>query len=574
MRDLGSSRLGALLLLVAAVEGCGPRAATPAASVPLSATGTGGPRPGGHGPTPSAVAAAAEIDDLLEQQWRAAAVVPAAPASDDEYLRRVTLDLLRRIPTLAEIDAHQSLGRGTGRAELVDTLLASAEHAEAWADLYLELFVGGEFRKPGVTKRLDPRGYFVEAIRANRRFDQVATELLTFTGPIEPSGPGVFLASHLKGGGAEEAAAATARLFLGLQLQCAQCHDHPYDARYRQEDFYGLAAYFARTKSRARRATGPDGEDMATASEDMAAPPDRDRPGRVYAIVDKTRGQTTFRRPDSLEDVVAVPRFLGRELQPAAGETPRQTLARAVVQSELFAKVVVDRTWAQLFGTGLVEPWDDLGGENDARHPELLNRLAVDFRNRGFDVRRLLRTLVLSRAYGLTSRTPPSDGAEAVAPGAATFARAAVRRAAPDQIFRSLLVATGAAHTERPGGEPMDKKIARLRKEYLFVFADEERAEVDTFDGNIPQTLLLWNGEIVNRGARALPGGVLAGILAERPQPGARLERMFLATLSRSPSATERARLLPVLTASGAGIAAYEDVFFALLTSTEMLTNH
>src|SRR4029077_6273441 len=114
-------------------------------------------------------------------------------------------------------------------------------------------FVGREFRKPGLEKKLDPRAFFVSAFRENRRYDRMAREMLTFSGEIQPSGPGVFVASHVKGGGAETMASVTARLFLGVQIQCAQCHDHPYDDRYKQEDFYGLVAYFARTKTKRDR---------------------------------------------------------------------------------------------------------------------------------------------------------------------------------------------------------------------------------------------------------------------------------------------------------------------------------
>src|SRR4029077_19590621 len=99
----------------------------------------------------------------------------------------------------------------------------------------------------------DPRAFFVSAFRENRRYDRMAREMLTFSGEIQPSGPGVFVASHVKGGGAETMASVTARLFLGVQVQCAQCHDHPYDDRYKQEDFYGLVAYFARTKTKQDR---------------------------------------------------------------------------------------------------------------------------------------------------------------------------------------------------------------------------------------------------------------------------------------------------------------------------------
>ena len=157
-------------------------------------------------------------------------------------------NLVGRIPTLAEAEAFLAAPGPGKRAALVDRLLASADYAEHWADVFLDLFVGRQFRKPRLEKGLDPRAYFVAAFRDNLPYDRLATEMLTFTGELRPNGPGVFLASHLKGTGPEALASATARLFLGVQIQCAQCHDHPYDARYKQEDFYGLVAYFARTR--------------------------------------------------------------------------------------------------------------------------------------------------------------------------------------------------------------------------------------------------------------------------------------------------------------------------------------
>lgn len=504
----------------------------------------------------------ADVDRLVAATWASAGVAPAPRSDDPEFLRRVTLDVAGRIPTLDEVEAFLADPRPDKRVALVERLLNSAEHAEAWGDVYLDLFVGRQFRKRGVAKRLDPRAYFVDAFRENRPFDRMAVEMLTFTGQLTPSGPGAFLASHLKGGGPEAAAAVTARLFLGLQIQCAQCHDHPYDPRYKQDDFYGLVAYFAGTKNRQQRLPGAEKE-------------------RMYSLLDRRRQPAaTFRRPGSPEDVAVAPRFLGRTVPALPEETPRQTLARAVVASPLFAKAMVDRTWTHLFGAGIGGAGDDLGGEDDPRHPALLTRLAEDFRASGFDVRHLLRTLLLSRAYGLTSRhvtgSSPAPAARSADP-LLSFARAAVRRQTPDQIFRSLRVATGIERMERPGALPIDQKIERLLREYLFVFGDDEGAAIDTFNGNIPQALLLWNGEMVNRGARARRGGVLDRILRDSGAPDVRLERMFLATVARPPTVAERTRLLPALTATGAGrpdVAAYEDLFFALLTSTEMLTIH
>jgi hypothetical protein len=535
-------------------------------------------------PPAPALLAPADLDRLVEALWAKAGVQPAGPADDAEILRRTTLDAIGRVPTLDEAASYLADHAPDKRARLVDRLLASPEYAEHWADVMMDLFVGRQFRKPRIEKQLDPRAFFVAALAENRPYDRMAREMLTFSGEIQPSGPGVFLASHLKGGGPEVLASVTSRLFLGVQIQCAQCHDHPYDTRYKQEDFYAFAAYLARTRTKEEKvgaaptpaatpapaATATEtmantmaaGGTTAPAPADVAGPPDR-----RYLVFDRPNGKAKLKKNGMGPEIDVAPRFFGRDVAPLPGESPRETLARAVVGSDLFAKTAVDRTWAQLFGRGIVEPWDDLGGERDPKHPPLLVRLADDFRASGHDVKHLLRTLLLSRAYGLTSR----GAADAAA--TAAFARAPVRRLTPEQLFRSLLVATGASQVERAGGEDIQKRIDRALKEYLFVFGDDEMAVVDTFNGNVPQALLLWNGDITNLGARARPGGTLAGVLRASADPAARLRAVFLTAYARPPTPEESARLLPSLGA-GADRAAWEDLFFALLTSTEMLTNH
>jgi hypothetical protein len=601
------------------------RAAAPA-GLPAAATVStaASAKPAPPSPKPPALMSPADLDRMTTALWESAKVTPAATSDDPEFLRRVSIDIIGRIPTLDEAERFFKDPARDKRVRLVDQLLASPEYAEHWGDVSLDLFVGREFRKPGLEKRLDPRAYFVSAFRENRRYDRIAREMLTFSGEIVPNGPGVFVASHVKGGGAETMASVTARLFLGVQIQCAQCHDHPYDARYKQEDFYGLVAYFARTKTKqekiaaAAAATAPASESMvggdgtaamAGAQGDKAEKAEKEK---IYTVFDKPNGQAKFKKSGSDTEIVVQPRFFGRAIAPLPGEGRRDTLARAVVASDLFAKTFVDRTWAQLFGHGIVEPWYDLGGEADPRHPALLARLSDDFRISGYDIKHLLRLLVLSRSYGLTSRVsaapttamtpastatladtapaaaaketaaPAAGSSDAAAPSApppadltATFARAGVRRLTSEELFRSLLTATGVDREEHLDADKIQKKIARALKEYLFMFADEEMAEVNTFNGNIPQALLLFNGELTNQGAKARPGANLARILAASPDPATRLRQIFLTAYTRPPTEDEAARFLPSLGAGNSGdTVAYEDLFFALLTSTEMLTNH
>jgi hypothetical protein len=535
------------------------------------------PAPPAGAPPPSPTGA---LDELLVASWQKADVKIAPAASDAEFLRRASLDLLGRVPTLPETRAFLGDRAADRRLRLVDRLLASPELAEHFADVYSELLWRTEGGKR--IERQDPRSWLVQAFNENRPYDRIVTDLLTATGDIASNGAGAFIAARARGGGGPEAVAgATARLFLGLQIQCAQCHDHPYDTRWKQEDFYGLVGYFARTRVRRERNMALDMMEGGPAS---------------FAVVDQRRGEARMRPPRSETDVVVAPRFLGRVLAASPEESRRQTLARAVVGSDLFAKAMVARTWAQLFGQGLVDPWDDLGAENDRRHPALLARLADDFRASGHDVKALLRQIVLSPAYARSSARPDGladDGGAAVR----AFAQARVRPLSPEQLFRSLLTVTGAEdmlrrrdglRAQATGGaagrvpytvDRVDRQIERALREYRFTFEDDEMADTDTFDGSMPQALLLLNGELTNNGARAGEDGVLDTILSSSRDPAQRLRDIFLSVYARPPTVEEGRWLLPQLAegapARGAGARrVYEDLFFSLLISSESVTNH
>jgi hypothetical protein len=550
----------------------------------LAACG-GAQAPGVAGPGAPA-APAGKLDDLLAASWKAAGVSPAPAISDGEFLRRASLDLIGRVPTLAETRGFIADRGEDRRGRLVDRLLASPEFGEHWGDVYSELL----WKTEGSNRieKQDPRGYLVQAFNDNTRYDRLVQALLTATGDVRENGAAAFFAARARGGGGPEAVAgAAARVFLGLSIQCAQCHDHPYDTRWKQQDFYGLVAYFARTRVR-REKTVPGMDAMDDMASGAASTGNGAMGNKVsFAVNDVRRGEARMRAPRSETEVVVAPRFLGRPTDAAlaTGEPRRQTLARAVLASDLFPKAMVARTWAQLFGAGLVDPWDDLGAENDPRHPQLLDVLARDFRAGGFDIKALLRRMVLSAAYARSSVPAPiataADTTAAAADddhgGAAVraFARARVRPLSPEQLFRSLNTMTAADEMVRH--RQTEQRAERLRertlREYRFTFEDDEMADAD-FDGSMPQALLLLNGELTNNGTRAAEGGTLARILAERPGPADRLEGMFLAAYSRAPTAEEKALLLPELERAGRNRRAYEDVFFALCTSTEAVTNH
>jgi hypothetical protein len=478
--------------------------------------------------------------------WAKADIHPAPDATAGEYLRRVTLDLAGRVPTRAEVAAYRGDGEAA-KAALVDRLLASTDFAEHWADVYENLLVGraAKLRAEG---RSSVHAFLADAFARNVPYDQLTHQILEADGPLSDHGAGGFVAAHLFGGGSPEAlAGATARIFLGLQIQCAQCHDHPYDKRYKQEDFWGFAAFFARTKTRPL--------DMTDAGK------------KTLVLFDVPQGQAIMKKHGTNEDVdvIVAPRFLGRDPAHTAGDSRRPVLAREIVASDLFAKALVNRTWAELFGRGIVDPWDDLGGEHDSDHPPLLELLAADLVARHYDFKALVRVIVLSEAYGRAS-SGGSDEAEKV------FARASVRPLLPEALFRSFVVASGIddVAARRLSADQVDRKLQQGLKQFVYVFGDDEMGEVDRGSGTVQQALLLLNGDLANRGAKAAAGGVLRGILDESRDPGARLDAMFAAAFARSPTDAERARLLPELRGAGG----YENVYFAMLTSTEFTTIH
>jgi hypothetical protein len=542
--------LRSALLLTVVAASCAAPGATPALS----------PQPL---PAPT-------VDDLIAQSWRSAGVTPAPAASDLEFLRRVTLDLDGRVPTLAEAKAYLAEPSPDRRARQVDRLLRSPEFSEHWADLYAELLFGEEGKPARFQRKYDPAAYLVRAFEENRPWNRVAGELLTASGDVRDNGAVAFIASRLRGGGGAEAiAGSVARVFLGLQIQCAQCHDHPYDARWKQEDFYGLVAYFTRTRSKQEPVPAGMGADMMgpdQGTETSMLRPPKAKPEKTVLLFDVPKGEAKMHRPHSEVDVPIQPRFLGREVAALPRENRRQTITRAILASDLFAKATVARTWAQLFGHGIPDPWDDLGAEQDVRHPPALRLLAADFVASGYDLKRLVRTMVLSEPYRRAAVRAGADDEVALR----TFARSGVRPLPPETLFRSLVVATGADAVARPGS----RRLAQTFREYRFTFGDDEMAEADRFDGSVPQSLLLFNGELTNAGSRADRGGVLTQILDASASPATRLDDMFLAVYTRAPSDDERRRLLGYLTEQKNARAAYEDVFFALLTSTEAITNH
>lgn len=478
----------------------------------------------------------ARIDELIQARWQAVGATPAGPTTDEEFLRRVYLDLTGVVPPVADARAFLADTGPDKRARLVDALLESPAHATHMANTWRNVMLPGSVSVEEMANVAGVQNWLRSQFIDNMRYDRMVGDLLVATGGGQ-SGPALYYtAMELQ---PEKLAASTARIFLGLQIECAQCHDHPFD-HWKQQDFWGYAAFFAQLRR-----------------------PNMMVPQAAVALVDLPEGEVKL--PES--EVVVAPRYPTRQPpnDPSLG-TRRQQLAvwMASRDNPYLARAAVNRAWAQLFGRGLVEPVDDLGEHNPPSHPELFAELVGYFVDSGFDYRELLRTLARTRSYQLSSR-PAGD--EVAAPE--LFASMAVKPLTAEQLYDSLsraLARPAVALASVNGNRLFDQE----RQSFVARMQSQARSATD-YDVGVPQALTMMNGNLVS-GATSVGSGILGAIASPLFDDRERLEILFLATLSRMPTDAERA--LFEQQAGGETAAAHADLLWALLNSAEFTLNH
>jgi hypothetical protein len=498
---------------------------------------------------------AKKIDQLLAVHWQADKVEPVALSDDAEFLRRLYLDVVGRIPSRAEVRGFLDDKTPDKRERLVRRLLEEGAHVEHFVHVWRDLLVP-ESNSVEVQGQLDSfNDWLRKRFSENVPYDRMVKELLTVpfgservrarkmmrnepSDPAAPSPRAFFLAKDAK---PENLAASTARLFLGVSIECAQCHDHPFAPSWTRQHFWGYAAFFAGLQR--------DGENN----------------GAIREVFDRR----DIKMAGSIASIEA--RFLD-ETQPRwkYNVGARVTLADWLTAADnpYFARATVNRIWAHFFGLGLVEPVDDFRPGNPPSHPELLEELARQFVAHRFDLRYLLRSITASRAYQLTSAGPSS-------PSPRLFAQMAVKGLSPEQLFDSLAAATGyrAPSTPRPMNEPSPPDA---RAEFLARFANgQPRTEMQR---SIQQALMLMNGQFIADATRLKDGTVLASIVNDRAlDTASRIEELYLATLSRRPTPQEVRRFVKYVDEGGPNKDAKQalaDVFWTLLNSAEFSLNH
>lgn len=490
------------------------------------------------------LAMAARIDELLAQRWSQASITPSPLSSDSEFLRRAYLDLTGTIPSVTavrEFLANTDPGR---RAKLIDELLTRPTHASHLATIWRKILLPDDTE--GQAGATNFESWLRIQFAANVPYNRVAAELLTTSGTTGQINP-VFYYSALKMK-PEDLAASTSRVLLGVQIQCAQCHDHPMD-RWKQKDFWSYAAFFAR----------------------LQQPAEGDN-GRMSAeVVEASLGE--LKLPQTEE--IAYPRFLGDTQQaPEPKLTRRTQLASWVTSNDnrYFSQAAVNRVWFLMFGRGIVQPVDDFSDRNPPSHPEILNELSAYFTESGFDLRELFRVIANTKAYQLTSQSADAD------PSPELFSRMAIKSLTAEQLFDCLSEAMRRRGTvqkdENPQFNPLGGDSAR--QAFISKFR-APTAGLTEYQAGIPQALTLMNGTLVGDATTIAKSDLLTALSAPFLADPERIEILFLSTVSRPPSDDEKSSLSDYLSQAGDKSAhdqALGDILWALLNSAEFVFNH
>jgi hypothetical protein len=505
---------------------------------------------------PAARDLSARIDAHIQQRCAEQGIELAPRCSDAQFLRRLHVDLTGRIPSTATTRSFLADTDPLKREKLIDRLLDSPAYvsnfSEFWRDLLMPEAENNQVLQY-VALELD--AWLRKQLSDNTPLDQFVRQIITVPLTGNAQGPYAFYSERpnplptaffaAKDVKPENLATATARLFLGMRVDCAQCHDHPF-ADWKREQFWKFAAFYGGID---RQSTNP-----------------------FSALVDAfSRGKVSVLQISIPETDQVVPAtFLDGTPPPFDGQTPREMLAEWITARDnpYFARAAVNRYWAHCFGRGLVEPIDDLLVA-PATHPELLDELAVAFRESGYDVKYLLRALLNSEAYQRSS-----ESADLSQQAIESYSRKLPRKMLPREVLASVYEAMG-RRLERVTADPYRRaNLATSDAQFQQLIAGFHERPILRSSSPL-EALLMLNGELIGEAAAENGQTLVAGLL-DFPlfDDAERLRTLFLATLSREPTAEELQRLQDRLNGISDDLQRKEffaDVMWALLNSTEFV---
>jgi hypothetical protein len=518
-----------------------PAAITPAPAEPPAPAKPVTP-PAGALTTPTTkdhAALAKLIDQEVARKLAAAKLTASDRCSDEEFLRRVYLDITGVIPPADKVRAFLDDKSADKRAKLIDELLADPNYGRRMADIWTAKL----FPRDSNTRFVQKEPFYKwleEQFNKNVAWDQFTTSLVTATGTLSDNPAVTYFVANRS---VDKLTDTTAQHFLGIQLQCCQCHNHPFTT-WKQTEYWGMAAFYSKVQAGNPKNPKKGDNSMLGVQEGAA----------------RSRQKDFF--PESAKNLP--PKFLGGDApQLGAAEPYRPALAKWMTAPDnpYFARALVNRTWAHLFGRGFVHPVDDMMPENEPSHPELLEALARHVSTAGgFDVKYLVKAICLSETYQRSSKPSANNKDDK-----ALFSRMAVKVLTPEQLFDSLAQVTGAARgvDVRPKGPaPKGGRVGGREQFVTFFLAGADSTSPIDYEAGIPQALRLMNSPIANNPAavRAITGS------ASKPEDA--IERIYVAALSRRPTAEETKNLTAYVNRVGENTA-YGDILWAVLNSSE-----
>jgi len=502
------------------------------------------------------------INAQVRLGWVDNGVRPAEPADDAEWVRRVHLDIVGHIPDLETVQKFIAEKDKAKRSKLIDRLLdEDPSFVRNFTTIWTNNLIGRA--TPRDINRSALQKFLRDSFGKNRGWNEIVSDLLTAEGNSDQNGAANYLLSHLNEG-AVPATAISAKLFLGMQVQCTQCHNHPFN-EWKQNAFWEFNSFF----KQARR------QDVRKYDE---------KTGRmVVDHVELTRldfgGPIYFERRNGLMEV-AFPKAFGTDVNPEADINRRAELAKIITTGKRtqMADAAVNRMWGHFFGYGFTKPVDDMGPHNPASHPAILERMSQEFVAANYDLRQLIRWVCNSEAYNLGSRfnpkNPKTKQDNPAAGDMPLFSHLYLKSMSAEQLYDSLIVATNAHKSGSGSWEKAEGTRQKWMQQFVRAFGTDENDESTTFDGTIPQALMMMNGELIQSALSDAKGTLLYDVLNDKGSPVDKVKRLYMATLSRAPSSHEVQTANRIMKNATSSLEAFQDLYWALLNSNEFIINH
>jgi hypothetical protein len=501
-----------------------------------------------------------EIDRLVGRELQADGLKPAPITTDEQFLRRVMLDLTGRLPAPAAVLAFVADKDPHKRAKQIDKLLDSDDYARHWARYWRDVIAARVPDRRGVALSNAFEKWMTQQFKNEQGWDQIARAMITADGPCRfddegTHGANYFLASHLGPDAANEQAAETSRVFLGIRIQCAQCHDHPSD-QWKRVQFHELAAYFARVGEQ------PIREDKKVVG---------------LRLVSRPRGEHTMPdKEDPKKSFLTHPRFL--DGTPAGKDKTdhdrRLALANSIVSPNnyWFAGAYANRIWGELLGQSFYQPVDDMGPGKEVVMAPVLTRLASSFRATHYDIKAMFRVIMNSQAYQRQLWT--GEESDAHLHGAAMTPTRLRANVLYDSLV-SVLGPIGPAPKQLNGKKAMMLRPGQrnfFETMFNIEFEFDPSIRPDEVEGSIPQALTLMNSPAILQRMQVRPDTMLGQLLKDNKQDEAAVAALYLRVLARKPTEREQSKCRAYIKKVGNRNEAFEDLLWALINSTEFQT--